>query len=175
MSATHASSRATTPRGRGMAGTILRLLIAAALAAAVLTVIHPWVLQADLLPYSLTWMLRPESGFYTLAIALWLLLDVPARLIGWARGSVHPRPGEGAAQDSTAGTASVSGSDVDPEDRTARLAIPGLPFRELGIEHRVEMAHALDIPWRDELIHDHQSWTVACLEAAQRRATDPRR
>ena len=63
--------------------------------------------------------------------------------------------------------------DGETDEGPARLRIPGGTFRELGAQHRWEMAEALHITWRDEFVHDHQGWAVACLEAAQRRAADP--
>ena len=50
------------------------------------------------------------------------------------------------------------------------LRVPSTELSELGAEHRWQMAQALGIPWRDELIVDAQGWAAACCEAAEREA-----
>lgn len=170
-------------------GAVVTLLIAVALAVMIFVANDHWALRPDLLPYTLNWILTPVSGFLPLVLALWLALEVPRRLVRRTRSTgaaAHdgrsgtevpvtvapdvPEPEEPVRAEEPEGAEAPSGAE-QPE----RLRIPAGTFRELGVEHRAEMARALGITWRDELIHDHQSWAIACLEAAQHRAAGLRR
>lgn len=141
-----------------------RLSLAALLSAALLLIGAPWESISPFgAPFLLIGLVDPASGFFVLTGALWLLFTVPGMLHTLARR----RPREGVAD--KVKTASRS---TDAEGRR-RLRIPAGGLEDIGAEHRWELAAALDIPWRDELIHDHQSWAIACREAAQHRAARP--
>lgn len=176
----HTASAAIPRRGRGLRGALLTLLLALVLAVWILVSQDHWAFRADLLPFTISWVLAPGSGLLPLTLALWLMVEVPRRFLRRSRGAVV-REEAGAAP-----APALSAVPVDPSEQLVDhgeeagaqaglppLRIPSGTFRELGAQHRWEMAEALGIPWRDELIHDHQSWAVACLEAAQRRAADP--
>jgi hypothetical protein len=156
---------------------VATLLIAVAVAVMAYGANDHWALRLDLLPFTLNWILTPASGFLPLVLALWLAMEVPRRLVRRTRetGAAAPDGGSGAeASVTVTPDARASESPADAEE-SERLQIPAGTFRELGVAHRAEMARALGIPWRDELIHDHQSWAIACLEASQRRAAELRR
>lgn len=168
------SATRTHRRRRHRGGGLLRLLLAIGLALLVLLPTAHWVLEWRMVEYLLPWLLTPSTGFFSLTLALWLLFTVPGVL---RRRSGEPT-GSGASSEGT-----TTGAD-DPAAKRDRgpegvaeeggLRIPTGTFHEFGTEHRWEMAQALGIPWRDELIHDQQSWAIACLEAAQRKAAELR-
>lgn len=155
-------------RARGFS--LLVLLFAVGLSLAVVLPFAHWTLRWSMLEFIVPWLLRPATGFLPLTLTLWIVFTVPSTLRHWAGGG----QGDSEVSDPV---------DVDPDARQPvppasepakgeMLSIPAVTFRELGAGHRWEMAEALGIPWRDELIHDHQSWAVACLEAAQHRAAE---
>lgn len=149
----------------------LTLVIASVITLVVYVPLAPWSLRWALLDSLLPWILAPSTGALSLALALLVLFWVPPLLRSWTGGARQPR------REPARGSTVKGASPVDQEDPSGaegeQLEIPAMSFREMGAEHRWELAEALDIPWRDELIHDHQSWTIACLEAAQHRATTP--
>ncbi len=171
------------------------LLVASAflLALWILAAQGHWALRWDLLPFTIRWVADPRSGLIPLALALWLMVEVPRVLLRRSRSAgslptqgaeparARPRTGAGRTSEPSEGSERVTvPTDVpgaahggETDDEGPRLRIPGGTFSELGAQHRWEMAEALGIPWRDELIHDHDGWAIACLEAAQRRAADP--
>lgn len=159
--------------GKLLVRALLLLLFAAVLALVVLLPFAPWTLRAEMVPYIVPWLLRPVTGFLPLTLVLWLLFIVPTllRRAGGARRPVRKDEPARSARSRTGGAA----SDDDSRRDGGRLSVPSAPFRDLSIEDRWEMAEVLGIPWRDELIHDHQGWAIACLEAGQRRAAELRR
>lgn len=166
---------AVTPPRRRHRGVLLSLLLAIALSLLVMLPGAPWVLEWRMVEYLIPWLLRPSTGFFSLVLALWLLFTVPGVLRRWSDDPAR----YDASEEGTPAEADEPAAEPEPffgdlvEGETLR--IPAGTFRELGAEHRWEMAQALDVPWRDELLDDHQSWAVACLEAAQRRAAELRR
>lgn len=154
------------PRSPGLRwrGVLVRAGVAAVIALwAVLPFAH-WTTTPAHLRFLIPWLLDPRTSFLPLALVLFLLLTVPGllrRLSGEPVAALMvsaPHPVAGVAGDAEAG----GEEDV--------LHIPTAPLSELDPEVRWEMAEALDIRWRDELIHDHRSWTIACLEASRARA-----
>ncbi|MGO1894266.1 MAG: hypothetical protein ACTH0H_00330 [Brachybacterium sp.] len=127
----------------------LWLLLAVTLSLLVYLPFTHWVLEWRMAEYLVPWLLRPSTGFLSLTLALWWLFTVPGTLHLLAGGGAAPAP-----------------------DAAERIDVPAGPLPELGAGHRFEMAQALGIPWRDELIHDHRAWTLACSEAARARAAD---
>ena len=155
-------------------GALLRLLLAVVLALLVMLPAAHWVTEWRMVEHLLPWLLTPSTGFLSLVFALWLLFTVPGvlrRLSGEPVRSGASSEGTATAADDPDATRDRVPEEVAGEDG---LRIPTGTFRELGVAHRWEMAQALGIPWRDELIHDHQSWEIACLEAAQRTAAELR-
>lgn len=154
----------------------MTLLIAVLVAVTVYVGTDHWVLRPDLLPYTLGWILSPVSGFLPMVLALWLVLEVPRRLvrrIGFRdTAAVEPAGPEAPVQEIAIAPGPEQVAETEEHEP---LQIPTGTFREIGAAHQAEMARALGIPWRDELIHDHQGWAVACLEAAQHRAAELRR
>lgn len=148
----------------------LWLLLAVVLSLLVHLPFAHWVLEWRMVEFLVPWLLRPSTGFLSLTLALWLLFTAP--------GTLHVLAVGGTA---SAATVRESAEDAAREPATPTpssgkgIAIPAGPLRELGAGHRFEMAQALGIPWRDELIHDHRSWTLACSEAARARAADDSR
>lgn len=149
----------------------LTLMIASVITLVVYLPMAPWSLRWSQLDSLLPWVLAPSTGALSLALALLVLFWVPPLLQSWTGGAQPPR------REPVRGSTAEAASPVDRGDLLGaegeQLEIPAMSFREMGSEHRWELAEALDIPWRDELIHDHQSWAIACLEAAQHRATTP--
>lgn len=159
----------------------------------ILTSQDHWALRPGLLGFSIRWVVDLGSGLIPLTLALGLVVQVPLLLLRrprrahateatWSRkgrARSRARDGEGAGRsegsERIAAATDLPGAvhDGEADRERERLRIPGGTFRELGAQHRWEMAEALHITWRDEFVHDHQSWAVACLEAAQRRAADP--
>ena len=159
----------------------------------ILTSQDHWALRPGLLSFSIRWVVDLGSGLIPLTLALGLVVQVPLLLLrrprratetearpsrtGRARSRARADEGTGRSESSEriAAATDLPGAvhDGKADEDPARLRIPGGTFRELGAQHRWEMAEALGITWRDEFVHDHQSWAVACLEAAQRRAADP--
>lgn len=175
----HPASRTGTGQGRRRRGALLRPLLLLLLAAvlSLLPILQwppQWTLEPRMVPYIASWLLRPSSGFLSLTLVLWLLFTAPRalRVLGGARRSGEPAPDAGEEALADPGTSVPAGADRAEREE---LRIPAGTFRQLAADHRWEMAEALGIPWRDELIHDHQSWAVACLEAAQVRAATVRR
>lgn len=172
------------PLGRGLVRALVALLIAAVLALIVILAGVPWVWERGMAGSVVRWLLRPSAGFLPLTLVLWLLFTVPSalRFLGGARrAEAEGRPpsepaGAGPERSGPSGSRTERSplQDAAPTDEV-RLGVPAGTFRQLEAGHRWEMAAALGIPWRDELIHDHQSWAVAALEAAQRRAAELRR
>jgi hypothetical protein len=170
--------------GRGPVRTLVALLIAAVLALLVVLAGTPWALEWGMSRTLVRWLAHPSAGFLPLTLVLWLLFTVPSalRYLGGVRR--QEAEGQRASEVADAGpersepsgprTAPSPLRDASPAEE-ARLAVPTGTFRQLDAGHRWEMAAALGIPWRDELLHDHQSWAVAALEAAQRRAAELRR
>lgn len=160
--------RTRRPR-RAMRWAPLWLVLAVAISLLVHLPFAHWVLEWRMVEFLVPWLLRPSTGFLSLALALWLLFTVPGTLRVLAGGGQAP------AQETTdSADAGVRGPSASTPGQAAagRLDIPAGTFREMGAGHRFEMAEALGIPWRDELIHDHQSWAHSCLEAAQRKAAE---
>lgn len=183
----HPAARAGAPAGsapgsrrarRPVRAAVL-LLVAVALALAVVLPGSHWRMDPALLEFIVPWLLDPISGFLPLTLALWLLFTVPSALRCWAGvrrgGSERPgpalRPGPSAPARPDAPTTSPRSAGTAEE----RLSIPAVAVGDMEAGHRRELAEALGIPWRDELIHDHPGWTLACLEAAQHRAAEQRR
>lgn len=156
-------------RGLTMQGAAVRAALAIAIALWVVLPFAHWDVTLPLLRFLIPSLFDPRTGFLPLALALFLLFAVPALLRRWS-GESAPTAPRGAGP-TTASLPEGAGT-AEGEDP---LQIPTAPFRDLGTGHRWEMAEALGIPWRDELIHDDQSWAISCLEAAQARAASHRR
>ncbi|MGO1227205.1 hypothetical protein ACT3SQ_01960 [Brachybacterium sp. AOP42-C2-15] len=147
------------------------LLAAVVIALVIYWPMSPWSLSWSQLEFLLPWMLAPSTGVLPLALVLLILIWVPVVLRSLTGGT--RRPSATPPGDDPAKTSSPSAREEQRGVGDDQLEIPAMSFRQMGTEHRWELAEALDIPWRDELIHDHQSWAIACLEAAQRRAERP--
>lgn len=155
--------------GRSRRGVLVRAVVAAVAAAvvalwAVLPFAH-WTTTLSQLRFLIPWLLDPRTGFLPLALALFLLLTVP--------GLLRRFSGEPAAPHMVSAPHPVHGvlpAGAEGWDDGDTVYIPTAPLAELEAEDRWEMAQALGIPWRDELIHDDQSWTSECREAARARA-----
>lgn len=174
----HPASRTGPGQGRRRLAALIRslllLLLSVVLSLLLILQWAQWTLEPRMVQYIASWLLRPSSGFLSLTLVLWLLFVAPRalRFLGGARrsGGSAPEAGEAAsAEPEPAGSLGADGAGGEG------LRVPAGTFRQLDAGHRREMAAALGIPWRDELIHDHQSWAVACLEAAQVRAATLRR
>lgn len=149
----------------------LTLLLAFLIALVVYLPMAPWSLRWSHLEFLLPWVLAPSTGVLSMVLVLLILFWVPSLLRALTGSAQQPRsepPRGGAAEAASPVDRAVARGDVEEQ-----LSIPAMSFRQMGAEHRWELAEALDIPWRDELIHDHQSWAIACLEAAQHRAVKP--
>lgn len=175
----HPASRTGTGQGRRRLWTLgrplLLLLLAVVLSLVLLLPWAHWTLEPRMVQYIVAWLLRPSTGFLSLTLVVWLLFTAPRalRFLGGALRSEEESAPE-AREETVADPATPVSMIADRADGE-RLRIPAVTFRELDAGHRRELARALGIPWRDELIHDHQSWVVACLEAAQDRAAAVRR
>lgn len=193
----HPAPRAGAGRSRRRLRTVgrslLLLLLACVLALIVLLPFAPWVLRPSMVQHIVPWLLSPSTGFFSLTAVFWLLFIVPGALralAGARRRGTEEEPGpedegsasEGVGRDPEVSVSALpalgdSGDSGDSGDLGGHeeIRIPAGTFRELDAGHRQEMALALGIPWRDELVHDHQDWAVACLEAALARAASARR
>ena len=149
----------------------LALVLAVVIALVTYLPTAPWNLQWSRLEFLLPWVLTPANGVLSLVLVLLILFWVPSLLRSLTGGAQQPRP-EPARGGAAEAASPVERADVRG-DEEEQLSIPAMSFRRMGAEHRWELAEALDIPWRDELIHDDQSWAIACLEAAQHRAEKP--
>lgn len=118
-------------------------------------------------------LLDLQSGFLSLLIGLFVLFATPFLLTRLSRPAAGRRRGRAPADSTGPGKASgpIFSSDI-AEDQ---IAVPSMALREMGAGERWEMAGALRIPWRDELILDHESWDAACREAIDREAERIRR
>lgn len=148
--------RTTTGGGRrrgAVGGILFRLLLALALAVWVMAPFLHWDLRLDRVEYIVPWLLRPENGFLSLAALFWIWLQGP----GMLRAIAAPPRRE---QEPL----------VVEEPQEGRLGVPSVGLEALGLEHRVEMARALGVPWRDELLVDQEEWTRVCRAAARDRA-----
>lgn len=150
---------------------LVTLLLAFVIALVVYLPMAPWSLRWSHLESLLPWLLTPSTGVLSMVLVLLILFWVPSLLRSLTGGAQQPRP-EPARGGAAEAASPVERADVRG-DEEEQLSIPAMSFRRMGAEHRWELAEALDIPWRDELIHDHQSWAIACLEAAQHRAEKP--
>lgn len=109
-----------------------------------------------------------QSGFASMVLALYLLFTLPFLL---SRLSAGRRRGSGRAGSSDSTTSGGSSGPVFSSDISEdQVSVPSMALREMGASERGEMATALGIPWRDELILDHESWEAACHEATEREA-----
>lgn len=166
------SDRAENVRAAGDgAGRILRpwrLVIALVLAVAASLwvydgytgVLHSW----SQFRYAQYFVFDPASGFPSLVLALFVLFAVPGMLV--RLGSRRRIQETRTRTPSGASSGGPGASTMDEE----LLRVPSTELSELGAEHRWQMAQALGIPWRDELIVDAQGWAAACCEAAEREA-----
>lgn len=145
---------------------LLWLLLAVALSLVVHLPFAHWVLEWRMVEFLVPWLLRPSTGFLSMILALWWLFSAPGMLHHLAGGGRAAAPAADPADDDAE-------QPAEPRKETdERIAIPEAPLQELGAGPRFQMAQALGIPWRDELIHDHRSWTRACSEAARARAAE---
>lgn len=149
----------------------LTLVLAVVIALVTYLPMAPWNLQWSRLEFLLPWVLTPANGVLSLVLVLLILFWVPSVLRSLTGG--NRQPGSEPAGHGSTDSAPLSGREDPRGLEEDQLKIPAMSFRQMGAEHRWELAEALGIPWRDELIHDHQSWAIACLEAAQRRAARP--
>lgn len=126
-----------------------------------------WTVELRMVEYIVPWLLRPSTGYLSLVLVLWIVFSLPGalRLLAGVAPSIttsaKPR------------TASRKDSDADqlPDPIEAEeIWIPAASVGALGSAHRWEMAEALGIPWRDELIHDGDAWRSACEDAVESEA-----
>lgn len=168
MTTTSQNRRPDRGRGARRVGrwSLLWLLLAVVISLVVYLPFAHWVLEWRMMEYLVAWLLRPSTGFLSMTLALWWLFSVPGTLHLLAGG------GRSAAQAAAPADGGAEESAEPTTETDDRIAIPAVPLQELGTGHRFQMAQALGIPWRDELIHDHRSWTRACSEAAHARAAE---
>lgn len=121
---------------------------------------EPWML--DGLRYL---VLDLRSGFAGMVLALFLLFTVPFLLSSLSGVRRRGRGRERFSESATPG--GVSGPVFSSDLSEDQITVPSMALREMGAEARWEMATALGIPWRDELILDHESWEAACHEATE--------
>lgn len=114
-----------------------------------------------------------QSGFLGLLIGLFVLFAAPFLLARLSRPAAGRRRGRTVA--GPTGPRSASGPIFSSDASEAEIAVPSMALREMGVGERWEMAEALGIPRRDELILDHESWETACREAINREAERIRR
>jgi len=159
-------TRRSSPRGRAAGRrsplrtvfrSLLRLFLALVLALWVMVPFLHWELRPDLVEYIVPWLLRPSTGFLSFVAVFWIWIEGPGMLRALAsppRTEQEPpvveEPGE------------KPGEEL--------LTVPTAAPEALGLEHRVEMARALGIPWEDELLVDQQEWARVCRAAARDRA-----
>lgn len=117
-----------------------------------------------------------QSGFLGLLIGLFVLFAAPFLLARISRPAADRRRGSTAADPADpAGPGRSSGPIFSSDASDDEIAVPSMALREMGSGERWEMAEALGIPWRDELILDHESWETACRAAIDREAERLRR
>lgn len=132
-----------------------------------------------------------RSGFLGLLIGLFVLFTAPFLLTrlsrrgaGGRRGRAHAGAagsrrtsgaGRAAGSEKDAGSGTSSGPIFSSDTSEDQITVSSMSLREMGAGERWEMAEALGIPWRDELILDHGSWDAACREAIDLEAERIRR